>query len=85
MRPHVLSRELESLLALSSKALETPYKAFGALNNADMTFAPAETSAGEKKELTNGHLSSLYARSRPGAAERARLSICIKDMKRMPI
>lgn len=54
MRPHVLSRELESILALSSKALETPYKTFGALNNADMTFAPAETSAGEKRELTNG-------------------------------
>jgi len=54
MRPHVLSKDQESLLALSSKALETPYKTFGALNNADMTFAPAETSSGEKKELTTG-------------------------------
>jgi len=54
MRPHILSRDMESLLALSSKALETPYKTFGALNNADMTFAPAETSAGEKRELTSG-------------------------------
>jgi oligoendopeptidase F len=54
MRPHVLTRELESLLALSSKALETPYKTFGALNNADLTFSPAQTSAKEEKELTQG-------------------------------
>jgi len=54
MRPHILSQELESILALSSKALETPYKTFGALNNADMTFAPAQTSSGETRELTSG-------------------------------
>jgi oligoendopeptidase F len=54
MRPHVLSPELEEMLALSGKALETPYKAFGALNNADLTFSPAETAAGEKRELTTG-------------------------------
>ena len=54
MRPHILSSELEAMMALSGKALETPYKAFGALNNADLTFNPAETSQGEKRELTNG-------------------------------
>jgi oligoendopeptidase F len=54
MRAHVLSKELEEQFALSQKAIETPYKAFGALNNADMTFAPAENGQGEKKELTTG-------------------------------
>lgn len=54
MRPHTLSYELEEMLALSGKALEAPYKAFGALNNADLEFAPAETSDGEKKDLTTG-------------------------------
>ncbi|MBF8262546.1 MAG: Oligoendopeptidase [Parachlamydiales bacterium] len=54
MRPHVLSAELEGVVALSGKALETPSKAFGALNNADMTFLPAVTSQGEIKELTTG-------------------------------
>ena len=54
MRPHILSSQLEELMALSGKALETSYKAFGAMNNADLKFAPAETSQGEKKELTNG-------------------------------
>ncbi len=54
MRPHTLSQELEEMLALSGKALETSYKAFGALNNADLSFPAVENSQGEKKELTNG-------------------------------
>src|SRR5690606_37950318 len=44
MRPHTLTPELEGLIALSGKALETPYKAFGALNNADLIFPAAKTS-----------------------------------------
>jgi len=54
MRPYILSRDLESLIALSAKALETPYKTFGALNNADLKFEPAEASGEEKRELTTG-------------------------------
>lgn len=61
MRPHILSNDQEALLALSSKAMETPYKTFGALNNADLTFEPAITSKGEKKELTTGTY-MLYSR-----------------------
>lgn len=54
MRPHTLAPEMEELLALSGKALETPYKAFGALNNADLAFPAAQNSLGEEKELTTG-------------------------------
>ncbi len=54
MRPHTLTPEMEELLALSAKALETPYKAFGALNNADLTFPAAQTESGEERELTSG-------------------------------
>ncbi len=54
LRPHTLAPEMEELLALSGKALETPYKAFGALNNADLAFPPALNSKGEVKELTSG-------------------------------
>lgn len=54
MRPHTLPPELEELMAMSGKALETPYKAFGALNNADLTFPPIKDSKGESKELTTG-------------------------------
>lgn len=54
MRPHILTREMEELIAMGGKALETPYKVFGVLNNADLTFAPATTKGGEKRELTAG-------------------------------
>jgi oligoendopeptidase F len=53
-RPHVLSKELEAMLAMSGKAMETPTRAFGALNNVDMTFDPAVSSDGEKNDLTTG-------------------------------
>ncbi len=54
MRPHTLPPEMEEILALSGKALETPYKAFGALNNADLTFPPAVDQSGKERELTTG-------------------------------
>jgi len=53
-RPHILSADKEALLAMSGQALEASRKAFGALNNADMTFAPAVDSAGKEHVLTNG-------------------------------
>jgi oligoendopeptidase F len=54
MRPHTLTPEMEELMALSGKALDTAYRAFGALNNADMTFKPALDSEGKEYPLSNG-------------------------------
>jgi oligoendopeptidase F len=62
MRPHTLPQELEELMALSGKALDTAYRAFGALNNADLTFAPAVDSNGKEHPLSNGTYLS-YLRS----------------------
>jgi len=62
MRPHTLTPEMEELMALSGKALDTAYRAFGALNNADMTFKPALDSKGEEHPLSNGSYLS-YLRS----------------------
>ena len=59
MRPHTLSSDKEELLALSGKALDSSYKAFAALNNADMTFAPAIDSKGKEHPLTTGTYSSF--------------------------
>jgi oligoendopeptidase F len=59
MRPHTLSPELEEMMALSGKALDTPYLAFAALNNADLTFAPAVDSKGQEHRLTTGSFSSF--------------------------
>lgn len=58
-RPHTLSSDKEELLALSAKALEASYKAFAALNNADMTFKNAIDSSGKEHPLTNGTYSTF--------------------------
>lgn len=62
MRPHTLTPQMEELMALSGKALDTSYKAFGALNNADMSFKPAVDSRGQEHPLSNGTYLS-YLRS----------------------
>ncbi len=54
MRAHTLPPEQEALLALMGQALGAPSRAFGALNNADLTFEPALDSTGAKRELTTG-------------------------------
>lgn len=54
MRPHTLTPEKEELMALSGKALDTSYKAFAALNNADLQFKPAIDSKGVERPLTTG-------------------------------
>ncbi len=62
MRPHTLSPELEEMVALSGNALDTSYRAFGALNNADLSFSPAVDSQGKEHPLSNGSYLS-YLRS----------------------
>lgn len=62
MKPHTLSAEMEELLSVTAKALETPYKAFGAFNNADLKFPKVADGKGEMRELTNGSYLS-YMRS----------------------
>lgn len=65
MRPHTLSSQLEELMALSGKALDAPYRAFSALNNADLTFRPAIDAEGKEHPLTNGsYLSHMRSRDR---------------------
>lgn len=63
LREHTLSTEQEELLALAGKALETPYKVFSSLNNADFKFPPAIDQQGQSRELTHG-LYQLYLRDR---------------------
>jgi oligoendopeptidase F len=59
MKPHTLTAMEESLMAYAGMALQTPSKAFGSFNNADLKFSDIEDSQGNKKELTHGTY-SLY-------------------------
>jgi len=61
-KPHTLSQEMEKLMALSGKALETAQRAFGVFNNADIKFAPAVDNQGNCHEMSHGKY-HLYLRS----------------------
>ena len=73
MRPHILIPELEELMALSGKALDTSYRAFGALNNADLTFKP-QSIQGQERPLSNGSYSPI---------SEVRIAICGKALLRI--
>ncbi|MFQ5729981.1 MAG: oligoendopeptidase F, partial [Waddliaceae bacterium] len=53
LKEHTLSAEKEELLALTGKALETPRKAFSAINDADFTFGKVKDRQGEEREITH--------------------------------
>jgi len=53
-KPHVLSREEETLLSLASEIFRKPIEAFSFLTNADMTFPDIEDEDGNLQPLTNG-------------------------------
>ncbi len=61
LKPHTLTGEQEELLALAGQALETPQKAFSAINNADFKFGTIKDSEGKDRELTHATY-SLYLR-----------------------
>lgn len=62
MRPHTLTPEMEEMVALAGRALDTSYKTFAALTNADLAFKPAIDSQGKEHPLSNGSYLS-YMRS----------------------
>lgn len=61
IKKHLLSHEKEELLALAGKAMQTPNKAFCAINDADFKFEPAIDSSGKPRPLSHGTF-GLYVR-----------------------
>ncbi|KIL50203.1 oligopeptidase PepB [Jeotgalibacillus alimentarius] len=53
-RPHVLTAEMEALLAEASEVLNGSANTFGTLNNADLTFPTVKDENGEEVEVTHG-------------------------------
>ena len=58
-KPHVLSEEMEGVLAQVNDLANVPSNAYGMLLNADMTFEDAINSKGERLPLTNGSYISM--------------------------
>ncbi|WP_227395759.1 oligoendopeptidase F [Jeotgalibacillus aurantiacus] len=64
-RPHVLSAEMEGLLAEASEVLNASSNTFGTLNNADLTFPTIKNEKGEEVEVTHGRFVNFLESSDP--------------------
>ncbi|MDT9335764.1 oligoendopeptidase F [Clostridium perfringens] len=58
-KPHILSKEVESVLASVSDCLGAPESIYSMLTNSDMTFGDIVDENGSKVELTEGNYSSF--------------------------
>lgn len=58
-KPHILSKEVESVLASVSDCLGAPESIYSMLTNSDMTFGEIVDENGSKVELTEGNYSSF--------------------------
>ena len=58
-KPHILTKEMEELLALASDCLDAPSSIHNMLTNADMTFGNIKDEDGDEVELTEGNYSSF--------------------------
>lgn len=58
-KPHILSKEMEELLALASDCLDAPSAIHNMLTNADMTFGKIKDEDGDEIELTESNYSSF--------------------------
>ena len=56
---HILTKDMEELLALASDCLDAPSTIYNMLTNADMTFDKIKDEDGEMVELTEGNYSSF--------------------------
>lgn len=58
-KEHILTKDMEELLALASDCLDAPSTIYNMLTNADMTFDEIKDEDGEMVELTEGNYSSF--------------------------
>ncbi len=69
-KPHILSKNEESLLAQVGNIAQAPGTIFGMLNNADLKFPKVKNEHGEEIELTHGrYIQFLESRNRQVRAE----------------
>lgn len=58
-KKHILTKDMEELLALASDCLDAPSSIHNMLTNADMTFGNIKDEEGDEVELTEGNYSSF--------------------------
>ena len=81
-KKHILTKEMEELLALASDCLDAPSSIHSMLTNADMTFEKIKDEDGEKVELTEGNYSS-YIRSKDRFVRKYAFMKLFKEYKKL--
>jgi oligoendopeptidase F len=81
-KKHILTKEMEELLALASDCLDAPSSIHSMLTNADMTFEKIKDEDGEKVELTEGNYSS-YIRSKDRFVRKYAFKKLFKEYKKL--
>jgi len=70
-RPHILSTKEERLLAMQGEVTQTPSNAFGQLTDVDFDFGFVTNETGERIELTQSSLITLYESPKRAVRKRA--------------
>ena len=81
-KKHILTKEMEELLALASDCLDAPSSIHSMLTNADMTFEKIKDEDGEKVELTEGNYSS-FIRSKDRKVRKYAFMKLFKEYKKL--
>jgi len=81
-KKHILTKEMEELLALASDCLDAPASIHSMLTNADMTFEKIKDEDGEKVELTEGNYSS-FIRSKDRKVRKYAFMKLFKEYKKL--
>ena len=84
MKKHTLSPDNEKLMALAGQALQTSYKAFSAINDADFKFGSVVDSQGETKPLSHATY-GIYIREQDRLLRERPLNNIIKSTNLMKI
>ena len=81
-KPHILSKEMEELLAAASDCLDAPSAIHNILTNADMTFGKIKDEEGKEVELTEGNYSS-FIKSKDRSVRKAAFEKLFGEYKKL--
>ncbi|MDS0524154.1 oligoendopeptidase F [Clostridium sp. SHJSY1] len=81
-KKHILTKEMEELLALASDCLDAPASIHNMLTNADMTFENIKDEDGDEVELTEGNYSS-FIRSKDREIRKDAFKKLFKEYKKL--
>lgn len=82
-KEHVLSSEMEKLVAMTGEMAQTPEQVYSIINNADLIYPEIEDENGEKVRLSHGNFVP-FEESATAASEKMRLKLFTASTNSLP-